>query len=58
MKVHARMVIEADPEVKQMINKLKQNTGKLIKEMVVTLIRQEYKRIYSDKKVGVEYHDI
>ncbi|WP_164985346.1 hypothetical protein [Ammoniphilus sp. CFH 90114] len=45
MKVHARMVIEAEPEVKQMANQIKYITGKSIKEIVETLIRQEYHRI-------------
>lgn len=45
MKVHARMVIEAEPEVKQMVNKIKNMTGKSIKEIVETLIRQEYHRL-------------
>lgn len=45
VKVHARMVIEAEPEVKQMVNKIKQTTGKSMKEIVETLIRQEYQRL-------------
>jgi hypothetical protein len=37
------MVIEAQPEVKLMINKIKEQTGKTIKEIVENLIRHEYK---------------
>lgn len=46
LKIHVRMVIEAEPEVKQMVNKIKQTTGKSIKEIVETLIRQEYQRLH------------
>ncbi|WP_342048341.1 ribbon-helix-helix protein, CopG family [Bacillus sp. OTU530] len=45
MKVHARIVIEADPEVKRMVNQLKQATGSSIKEIIEKLIRQEYQRL-------------
>lgn len=43
--MHARIVIEADPEVKKMVNQLKQVTGKSIKEIIEKLIRQEYQRL-------------
>jgi hypothetical protein len=39
------MVIEAQPEVKQMITKIKEQTGKSIKDIVENLIRQEYQRL-------------
>lgn len=45
MKVHTRIVIEVVPEVKTMVNKIEQNTGKSIKEIVETLISQEYQRL-------------
>jgi hypothetical protein len=45
LKVHARIIIEADPEVKKMVNQIKQVTGRSIKEIVGKLIRQEYKRL-------------
>ncbi|MEW9674029.1 hypothetical protein [Ammoniphilus sp. 3BR4] len=45
MKVHARLVIDAEPEVKEMVNQIKHATGKSIKEIVETLIRQEYQRL-------------
>jgi hypothetical protein len=45
LKVHARIVIEADPEVKKMVNQIKQVTGRSIKEIVEKLIRQDYKRL-------------
>ncbi|WP_367760837.1 hypothetical protein [Ammoniphilus sp. 3BR4] len=45
LKVHARIVIEAKPEVKQMITKIKEHTGKSIKDVVENLICQEYQRL-------------
>ncbi|WP_263432890.1 MULTISPECIES: hypothetical protein [Metabacillus] len=42
------MVIETDPEVKQMVNKIKQSTGKSIKEIIETLIRREYRQLNLD----------
>lgn len=45
MKVHARMVIDADPEVKMMANEIKLVTGRSIKEIIESLIRQEYQRL-------------
>jgi hypothetical protein len=44
MKVHTRIVIETDPEVKQMVDKIKHMTGKSIKNIMETLIRDEYKK--------------
>lgn len=45
MKVHTRIVIDADPEVKHMANEIKNITGTSIKEIIETLIRQEYQRM-------------
>lgn len=38
MKVHARMVIETDPEIKKMANHIKYATGCSIKEIIEKLI--------------------
>lgn len=51
LKVHTRIVIEAEPEVKQMVNKIKERTGKSIKEIVETLIRQEYQHHIERREV-------
>lgn len=48
MKVHARIVIEADPEVKQMMDLMKRKTGKSMKQIVEDLIRKEYQRMEND----------
>lgn len=45
LKVHTRMVIE--------INKIKQTTGKSIKEIVETLIRQEYQQLSNTQRSGI-----
>ncbi|MEH7097962.1 hypothetical protein [Neobacillus vireti] len=45
MKVHTRLVINAEPEVKEMVNQIKHVTKKSIKEIVDTLIRQQFQRI-------------
>jgi hypothetical protein len=45
LKVHARMVIETDPDVKKMANEIKYITGRSIKEIIETLIRQEYQKV-------------
>jgi len=44
VKVHARMVIEAEQEVKQMVHVLNRTTGKSMKEIIETLIRKENQR--------------
>ena len=51
LKVHTRKVIDAEPEVKDMVNQIKYVTGKSIKEIVETLIRQQYRRIQLDREM-------
>ncbi|WP_167577784.1 hypothetical protein [Ammoniphilus sp. YIM 78166] len=45
MKVHSRMVIDADPEVKKMAHEIKYITGRSTKEIMETLIREKYGRV-------------
>lgn len=47
MKIHARMVIETDPKIKQMANYIKYATGCSIKEIIEKLISQEFLRVKS-----------
>jgi hypothetical protein len=49
MKVHARMVIDANPDIKKMANEIKHITGRSIKEIIETLIRQEYQKVTSKR---------
>lgn len=42
MKTTARIVIDADPEVKGMVEEMKQNSGQSVKQIVENLIRQAY----------------
>jgi hypothetical protein len=45
LKVHTRMVIETDPDVKKMANEIKYITGRPIKQIIETLIRQEHQKL-------------
>ncbi|MEW9672087.1 hypothetical protein [Ammoniphilus sp. 3BR4] len=42
MKTTARIVIDADPEVKAMVEEIKQKSGQSVKQIVENLIREAY----------------
>ncbi|MBX6353727.1 MAG: hypothetical protein IRZ10_10375 [Thermoflavifilum sp.] len=46
MKEVSRIVIDADPDVRRMLEEIKATTGQTMKEILERLIRDEYRRIH------------